>query len=251
MRRKLVLILATALVAATQATAGGAVMDAPLEECPNVRPGAHIQTGDTGGTLNFLFRGSDGHRYVATAGHLFADEQTLVWRGDGPTAKINDGTVIGRAVFAWNYNESPADFALIKIEHGVAADPTMCHWGGPTGMNTDVSSDPTVLRLYGNGTGVSMVTPERTMVAPAMESRVIVGALGVAVPGDSGAPFISEDGRAVGVQSFVGWLFGDEIGVNGFSPGNVGIYRLGPQLDVAEKALGIDLKVMTAPLAEG
>ncbi|MEA2447759.1 MAG: hypothetical protein QOK47_1396 [Actinomycetota bacterium] len=218
--------------------------------CPDVRPGAHVVTSlDTGGTLNFLFRGSDGHRYVATAGHLFADEQTLVWKNDGPTAEIDDGTIIGRAAFAWNYNGGPSDFALIKLGPKVKSDPAMCYWGGPTGINKDVTEEPTLLRLYGNGTGIGAATPARTMVAPSLANESIVGAMGIVMLGDSGSPVISEDGRAVGVQFAVGVFLGSQVGTTeGSSPGNVGIYRLGPQLAAAERALGIRLKMMTAPL---
>lgn len=216
--------------------------------CPDVRPGAHIRTSeDTGGTLNFVFRGSDGHRYVGTAGHLLADEETHVWRKKGPSATIDDGTVIGRAVFAWNYNGEDADFALIKLARGVKFDPAMCYWGGPTGINKDISNQPTVLRHYGAGMGVGAVAPERTMVAPTLANETKVGAIGVAVFGDSGSPVISADGRALGLQFLLGAVVGSPP--DGLTPGNVGIYRLGPQVDAAEKELGIRLKLMEAPLA--
>src|SRR5688500_5538525 len=110
----------TVLVGAGTVSARTLASKGTATPCPGVRPGAHVQTSmGTGGTLNFLFRGSDGHRYIATAGHLLADEQTLVWNGDGPEATIDDGTHIGRAVFAWNYNAMPADFALIKLANGI------------------------------------------------------------------------------------------------------------------------------------
>lgn len=237
-----VFTLASTAVMARPATAQGA------SGCPDVRPGAHVQTSKgTGGTLNFLFRGSDGHHYVGTAGHLLADEETHVWRKNGPSATIDDGTVIGRAVFAWNYNSEDADFALIKLARGVKFDPAMCHWGGPTGVNKDISHRPTVLRHYGAGMGISAVAPERTMVAPTLAHKSKVGALGVVAFGDSGSPVISEDGRALGIQFLLGAVVGSPP--DGLTPGNVGIYRLTPQVAGAEKALGITLKLMEAPLA--
>ncbi len=217
------------------------------EGCPHVRPGAHIRTSqDSGGPLNFLFRGSDGHVYVGTAGHLLADEETHVWRNRGPTATIDDGTVIGRAVFAWNYNGEDADFALIRIARGVKFSPAMCYWGGPTGINDDISNEPTILRHYGNGMGVRAVAPERTMIAPSLANESMIAACGVAVPGDSGSPVISDDGRALGLQFFLGvlWSYPED----GFTVGNVGIYRLSPQVAAAEKHLGISLRLMEAPL---
>lgn len=220
--------------------------------CPDVRPGASVQmSGGLGGTLNFLFRGSDGHRYVGTAGHLVADEETLVWRRHGPTATIDDGTIIGRAVFASNFNGEARDFALIKLNRGVKSDPALCHWGGPTGINDDLSDEPTVLRLYGKGTGIGDVVPARTMVAATLSNEMIVGATGVVMFGDSGSPVISEDGRAVGIQFAVGLFPGANLTAgetDGFSPGNVGVYRLGPQLKLAEQALGMEFELLSAPL---
>jgi hypothetical protein len=201
--------------------------------------------------LNFLFKGSDGERYVGTAGHLLADEDTLTWKRNGPTAAIDDGTTIGRAVYASNHNAGPDDFALIRLTRGVKADPAVCHWGGPTSLHDEVSSDPTVLRLYGNGQGISEGVPARTLLAPTMIDDSMVAAFGVVAPGDSGSPVISEDGRAVGVQFLLGAMWGDALNDPAkATPGNVGIYRLGPQVDAAEAALGIDLKLMTAPLAD-
>ena len=244
-----------AAVACTAGLAGGATAQtAPIGTgpCPDVRPGAHVTTSkDTGGTLNFLLKGSDGKRYVGTAGHLLADEQTLIWKKDGPTATIDDGTTIGRAVYASNHNQGDDDFALIRLARGVKADPAMCHWGGPTGLHDEVSSDPTVLRLYGNGQGISEAVPARTMVAATMIDESRVAAFGVVAPGDSGSPVISEDGRAVGIQFLLGVMWGDAASDPAkANPGTVAIYRLGPQVDAAEAALGIDLELMKAPLAD-
>ena len=245
-------LLVVSIPAAAAATTTEAVAPVGTSPCPKVRPGAHVQTSqDTGGSLNFLFEGSDGHRYVGTAGHLLANEATHVWRKDGPTATIDDGTTIGRAVFAWNYNALPRDFALIRLGRGVKADPSMCHWGGPTALNDDMSTQPTDLRPYGQGMGISEVVPARTLVAPSLANDRIVGAIGIAAPGDSGSGIISEDGRAVGLQVAVGAFWGTELGqTEGLSPGDVAIYRLGPQVAAAEKALGIDLELMTAPLED-
>jgi hypothetical protein len=245
----------TALMAVMSiAAAAPTATSAPVgtTPCPDVRPGAHVQTSvDTGGTLNFLFRGSDGHRYVGTAGHILADEDTHVWKKNGPTAQLDDGTTFGRAVFAWNYNEMRRDFALIRLARGVKADPAMCHWGGPTGINTDLAMEPTVLRHYGQGMGISEAAPARTMVAVSLANEVEIGALGVAIPGDSGSPVISEDGRALGVQVTTGVIWANDLGqTEGLAPGTVGIMRLEPQLEAAEEALGIELKLLTAPLAE-
>ena len=219
--------------------------------CDGVRPGAHVTTSkETGGTLNFLFRARDGVRYIATAGHLLADESAHVWRDDtGPTAAIDDGTVIGRAVFARDFDDEDVDFALIRLFEDVRSNPSVCHWGGPTGLNDDVSDQPQWLHMYGNGVGTSAISPERTLLAPRMTDRAQTAGIGVATPGDSGAPVIGEDGRAVGIQYLVGVVWGGQPGTDAFAPGTVAILRLGPQVAIAERALGIDLELLKAPLS--
>ncbi|HEV2754985.1 MAG TPA: trypsin-like peptidase domain-containing protein [Actinomycetota bacterium] len=245
----------TALACIAGLAGGATAKTAPVgnSPCPGVRPGAHVTTSaESGGTLNFVFKGSDGKRYVGTAGHLLADEETRTWKNDGPTATLDDGTVIGRAVYASNHNGAGDDFALIRLARGVPADPAMCHWGGPTGLHDEVSSDPTVLRLYGNGQGIGEAVPARTMLAATMIDETEVAAFGAVAPGDSGSPVISAAGRAVGVQFSLGVMWGDDAASDPAkaNPGTVGIYRLGPQVDAAEAALGLNLELMTAPLAE-
>ena len=61
------------------------------------------------------------------------------WRpwaaGSGPVARDGNGNRIGE--FAYAILQEPKDFALIRLDSGVAASPQMCHFGGPTGTNSD------------------------------------------------------------------------------------------------------------------
>lgn len=224
--------------------------------CDGVRPGALVQTPSGSCTLNFLFRGSDGGRYIGTAGHCILDEEgeTLEeedetversWAaGSGPVARDASGDRIGE--FAYAVLGDPKDFALIRIDDGVSADPQMCHFGGPTGMNRTTPTAPVVLNHYGRGVIVGDVVPGRTaLAATGMPSRDTVQALGAVVPGDSGSGIVSDDGRAVGVVVTVGVSFG----IVGGQPvvGDVGVTRIGPQKDRAEVVLGIGLSLRTAP----
>ena len=87
--------------------------------------------------------GSDGSRYIGTAGHCILGESPIggdvgeeSWApGTGPVARDGDGNRIGE--FAYAILQDPKDFALIRLDPGVAANPQMCHFGGPTGTNTD------------------------------------------------------------------------------------------------------------------
>ncbi|HEX2359312.1 MAG TPA: hypothetical protein VHH72_05815 [Solirubrobacterales bacterium] len=172
--------------------------------CPGVRPGAIVNSEAGQCTMNFLFTGSDGRRYVGTAGHCILGESPIggdvgeeSWApGSGPEATDGVGNRIGE--FAYAVLQDPKDFALVRLDPGVEASPQMCHFGGPTGVNSDITSSPTVLQHFGNGLGIGSVLPARTHIALSMPDPDHVFATGGAAPGDSGSGVISSDGRAVG-----------------------------------------------------
>lgn len=228
--------------------------------CQGVRPGAVLQT-DTGQcSFNFMFIGTDRQtgkktRYMGSAGHcvlLDGTGDTLVTpppaerlyrTGSGPVVKDAGGKRIGE--FAYAVLADPKDFALIRLDDGVAANPQMCHFGGPTGINSErpPSSEVVTLRQYGQGLLISSVSPARTLYANGMPSSDHVYANGVVLPGDSGSGVISDDGRAVGVAVTVGANTGP---LGTLDNGTVGITRFQPQLDRAEQVLGQDLEIVTA-----
>src|SRR5207245_2952922 len=71
--------------------------------CPGVRPGAIVLSDVGQCTLNFLFVGSDGSRYIGTAGHCIlgtspfgGDVGEMAWApGTGPEARDAGGNRIG------------------------------------------------------------------------------------------------------------------------------------------------------------
>jgi hypothetical protein len=220
--------------------------------CPGVRPGAVVNSQKGSCTMNFLFTGSDGRRYIGTAGHCILGESALggedageqSWAaGTGPEATDGEGNRIGE--FAYAVLQDPKDFALVRLDENVAASPQMCHFGGPTGVNASLSSSPTVLHHFGNGLVLGSVLPARTHLALSMPSPDHVFALGAALPGDSGAGVISSDGRAIGVLVTVGVHTGG-IGTGGLDAGAIGITRVAPQEARAEQVLGTTLDLQTA-----
>jgi hypothetical protein len=245
--------------------------------CPGVRPGGRVLSTIGDCTLNFLFRASDGARYIGTAGHCadlgddntFKDsdnagngriERIWVW-GTGPVAKDVTGSRIGEFVYAIVY--APKDFALIRLDPHVAASPEMCHFGTPRGVysTTDAGQAAVFLRYYGNAEGVGEVAPARTAVALGTPNPDHVFAAGLALPGDSGAGVMTADGLAVGVLVTTG-LSGlalerdhnrlpapkdlPEASEKGVDLGTMGITRLGPQLERASQKLGVSLQLITA-----
>jgi hypothetical protein len=222
--------------------------------CPGVRPGGELRTELGQCTLNFLFVTPDGERYIGTAGHCIlgegggvagegAGEKTWA-RGQGPVAKSADGKRFGE--FAYAVLQDPKDFGLIRIDSGIEPTPEMCNFAGPSGINDDLSGDPTVLHYFGNGIGIGTALPARSAVAMGLPNADHVYAAGLALPGDSGSAVVSDDGRAVGVLVTVG-IHGFGIDENGgIDFGTVGITRIVPQMKRAGDALGIQLTMVTA-----
>ena len=235
---------------------------------PGIQPGGVVMTDTEMCTLNFLFRTGDGTRYIGTAGHCILGDSPIeeesplptgeepapeatekTWApGSGPVAQDASGQRLGE--FAYAVLKEPRDFALIRLDPGVNASPQVAFFGGPTGINTDRSNDPVVLRYYGNGIGVGSAVPARSALAPGMQDPDQVYAVGLAAPGDSGTAVISADGRAVGVLVEVGiGVHPTESGsVVAGNLGGVGITRIGPQLARAEQVLGVRLDLESAPL---
>lgn len=215
--------------------------------CPGVRPGAMVRTDKGYCTLNFLFRGSDGNRYIGTAGHCILGEDATdreggehVWPRYGPSARDAKGEAIGD--FAYAILDSPKDFALIRLYPWTKAHAAMCAFGGPVRMSKDRTS-PEVLRYYGQGTAFADVVPGRTAIAMSLASPDHIYAYGAIAPGDSGAGIMSDTGGALGLIVTVGVHIG---GIR--DAGIMGITRLPPQVARAERALGIDLRVRKAGL---
>ena len=246
--------------------------------CPGVRPGGRVVTTIGDCTLNFLFRAPDGTRYIGTAGHCvgpgedvtFEDSDSAgngriekVWaRGHGPVAQDISGQRIGEFVYAVVY--APKDFALIRLDPGVEASPEMCHFGGPRGVHTGDGADraPVVaLHYFGNAVAAGDVVPARSAVALGTPDPDHIYAVGLALPGDSGAGVMTTDGLAIGVIVTNG-VHGAAIergpdraprvkdfpqaNEKGVDIGIMGITRLGPQLARASEKLGVPLELVTA-----
>jgi hypothetical protein len=224
-----------------------AVSPIGASKCPGIRPGAAVRTDKGRCTLNFVFRGSDGSTYVGTAGHcvlgdgvLLEDVGERTWaRGAGPVARDGAGNRIGE--FAYAVLLAPKDFSLIRLDPTVVANPQMCHFGGPTGINSD-RRGATLLQHYGQGVLTGRTLPARTGLTFGTHDPHRTFALALATPGDSGGPVTTTDGRAYGLLFALGAAIGNETG-------NAGITRIGPQIVRAQEMLGVGMALVTAPKA--
>jgi hypothetical protein len=210
--------------------------------CPGVRPGALVESRVGFCTMNFLFRGRDGSRYIGTAGHcILGRKGERTWGGGGPVAKDSRGRVIGRFSYAALRGEK--DFALIRLNARGrrGAEPSMCHFGGPTGVDRTRPTTPVTLEHFGQGIVTGTVLAARTFTANGMRNRDHVFAQGTVAPGDSGGPVTrGGSGRGVGLVVTTGFHF-DRGG-----PGTAGITRLPPQTSRAESMLGEQLRIVQA-----
>lgn len=231
---------------------------AAVADAVAVAPGDAVTVAGAGGgcTLGFLFTGSDRASYMTTAGHclLGAAETRKTWRpGAGPEATTAAGR-IGQVVFAENIPAGAEDadyydFALIRLDKGVRASAALPFFGVPTGLNDSVADAPAVLHTYGQGTGISAVSPQRDLVASTLRRTDHVYAHGVLTPGDSGAPVVDEDGRAVGTVLGAGGM-PVRAGIGAPSVGHDGaanrIGRLKPVLAHASAALRLRFALVTS-----
>ncbi len=269
--------LADSQVSCSSGPAAVAADSAPVGPgpCPGVRPGGRVVTSVGDCTLNFLFRATDGARYIGTAGHCAdpggaTNEESSpdgrgrierVWRGEGPVAADSDGQRFGE--FAYAVVQPTRDFALIRLDPDVKASPEMCHFGAPRGLYSTDTGAAVLLRYYGNGERIGDVAPARTAVALGTPDPDQIHAVGLAVPGDSGAGVMTADGLAIGALVTAGfhgiaWEPRDpdykpypspkmpRADGSGVDVGTLGITRLGPQLARASEMLGASLELVVA-----
>jgi hypothetical protein len=136
------------------------VLPVAVANCVDVRPGMSLFTEGLGGllqfcTANFLFHGSDGNRYLGTAGHCSGASEgtnTVYPPGHGRFADNASATGMPRvgefayAVYtSMNDLSRIRDFALIRLKSNVAAMASVCYFGGPTGIATGVIQKPFVV----------------------------------------------------------------------------------------------------------
>jgi hypothetical protein len=269
---RLLAALLLALLAAHATTPTAEAAGSELDEA--VRPGMPWFLGPTatGGrfvpcTADFLYT-ARGDQYWGTAGHCV--EYALSSGQDISRVRDATGRVVGSVAGfrvgsrCWPQACHPDvpdsfDYALIRLARDVRGVPAVCHFGGPTGMDSDDRAGPRTVHLFGAGRGVGFVDG-----LPA-EAWILPGRSGVAwldgdwgwvdAPlsvNDSGAPVLDADGRAVGVllSSFLtdGQRPGIVTGTSPVGPGLV-LARLTPLLEWARLQFDLRLELQTAPVS--
>jgi hypothetical protein len=217
-------VLAVGLGAAP--SAGSAAAWAPAGSA-TIHPGVMMFTDGAQCTANYIFTsGSD--TYIGYAAHCASTGAATETNGCdseslplGTQVEIDGASQPGTLVYsswlamqtagetnadACSYN----DFALVRI---AAADvgkvnPSIPHWGGPTGINTSGLGTGEQMYSYGNSSlrlGITLLSPK---------TGISLGTTGggwthpvytvtPGIPGDSGSAMLDSSGRASGVLSTI------------------------------------------------
>lgn len=243
-RSALILLLALLLLPAQGAALPGAGPPCPEAEldCAPIRPGARL-VAPYDCTLNFVFRDGEGRLYVGTAGHCTDHVGQRVSARGAPD--------MGEVV----YRRAPghADFALLRIdvEDERLVSPRVCGVGGPTDAAPDVVANGTQAHVYGQAYGVREAGAARGRDGVLTDWRDDVWkGLFASSTGDSGAPVLLATGEAAGHLTMLqgGFAVFPARPPTTWFPNFAGP-RLSHAMATAEAATGLDLELMTAPLA--
>ncbi|WP_323794139.1 hypothetical protein [Nocardioides sp.] len=204
-----------------------------------ITPGVMMYTSGAQCTANFVFTDAVGGVYVGYAAHCAGKGEATDTNGCEVMSLplgtkvdfvrggslVTSGTRLGRGRLAYSSwsamdqvgtTDGPTcaynDFALVKVraKDVKKVNPSVPHFGGPTGIDRSGTSAGESVYSYGNSSlraGVSTLSPKTGIAlgdASADEGwSHEVYTLTPGVPGDSGSGFMTRGGKAVGTLSTV------------------------------------------------
>ncbi len=223
-RSLVVLVLAAVCSVLAPAAAGSAPQWAPVASA-TVHPG--VQTYTEGGqcTSNFVFFDAS-DVYIGQAAHCSTTGGATDTNGCtsashplGTQVSVDGATQPATMVYnSWltmqavgeddpdicQYN----DFALLRLDPADAGrvNPSIPHWGGPSGLNTSGTRLLEHVYSYGNSglrLGLTVLSPKKgiSMGDAGGGWTHLVNTFTPGVPGDSGSAVLDSQGRALGVLS--------------------------------------------------
>jgi hypothetical protein len=216
--------VATGLVAGPPAGADPAWAPAATA---TIHPGVQTVTAGAQCTANFVFfTGST--VFIGQAAHCsgtgaanetdgcLAESLPLGTKVDVDGASVQGTMVYNSWIAMQSAGETNADacayndFALIQLDPADYAkvNPSIPHWGGPTGLNT--SGVPLGQRVYSSGNsglrlGITQLSPKTGISLGTTGSGRThpVYTVTPGIPGDSGSAFLDAQGKALGVLSTI------------------------------------------------
>lgn len=216
-------VLTTAI---TPAPAGSAPAWAPATTA-TVHPGVQTVTGNGQCTANFVFYDASAV-YIGQAAHCSGTGGNTATNGCtspshplGTQVTVNGASQPATMVYnSWltmqaigeddpdvcQYN----DFALLQLdpEDAGRVNPSIPHWGGPTGLNTSGTGILEHVYSYGNSSlrlGLTLLSPKKGISLGDAGGgwTHLVSTLTPGIPGDSGSAVLDSAGRALGVLSTI------------------------------------------------
>ena len=225
LRRAVLALCLVALLAPLATTAAGSAPAWAPAATATVHPG--VQTLTEGGqcTANFVFFDASGV-YIGQAAHCSStggatdtDGCTAASHPLGTEVTVDGASRPATMVYnSWltmqalgetdpdicQYN----DFALLRLDPADAGqvNPSIPHWGGPTGLNTSGTRLFENVYSYGNSSlrlGLTVLSPKKgiSLGDDGGGWNHLVSTLTPGIPGDSGSAFLDSAGRALGVLS--------------------------------------------------
>ena len=161
-----------------------------------IQPGIQLSTPTGRCTANFVFQSTAGpfdpsqQLYIGTAGHCGSLDDIV----DTTLAAGASGTRLGTIV---HDDDGAADFALVAIDMALnnLVSPSVRHLCGPVGVYTGPGN--VVVGISGHGSAIGTGgTPRYGLLGPTSAGGAHAAI--VTSGGDSGGPFVTTDGLAVG-----------------------------------------------------
>jgi hypothetical protein len=193
-----------------------------------VHPGVQTFTGGAQCTSNFVFSDAGGTTYLGQAAHCSGTDGNTATNGCeagslplGTPVEVDGATRPGTMVYnSWlamqaagekdvdtcDYN----DFALIRLDPADVGlvDPSVPHFGGPTGIRSSGLAFGDDVFTYGNSSlrfGLTQTSPKQGVSVGDGGSgwTHTVYTVTPGIPGDSGSGLLDSSGAAVGILSTV------------------------------------------------
>jgi len=231
-----ILAALTALSLAGLAPAARAVPETPEL---TIQPGVQVATPSGLCTANFVYQAGSGTfdpsgtLYIGTAGHCGSLGDTVYVAVAAGTGRIRLGTIV-------HDDDGGPDLALIQIDADLNSrvSPSVRLIGGPTGIYAPGTS-PVPVGFSGHGSGIGTGGTARYGLLTASGSNATI----VTASGDSGGPFVTTEGDAVGLLN---WSGGKQEASNPIGIGaNAHIRRVQDTVTVSATVL----KLVTCPTA--
>ena len=228
LRRPLLAALVATAALLTVATVGSSPVDAEPTWAPEASATIHpgVQTDTAGGqcTANFIYTaGTD--VYIGQAAHCASTGGQTDTDGClagslplGTPVTVDGAAHPGTLAYSsWLTMQEQGetdpdtcaynDLALVRLDPADVAsvNPTIPHWGGPVGVDTDGTTQGERVYSYGNSSlrfGITQLSPKTGIsLGSGGGWSHDVYTVSPGIPGDSGSAFLSSTGQAMGTLS--------------------------------------------------